>query len=189
MGFTVEIEKRRMMAEVKLPEPVRFITGILAADQQALELAREWILGVWGEADIESAVLPFEYSGYYRDEMGAGILRQFLGFTESFNREKLVERKLEANKLEQELSVTLNNGLPRPVNIDPGYLAPEKLVLASCKNFAHRIYIADGVFAEVTLLYKGGKFVSLPWTFPDYASGDYFPFLYAVRRKLMMERG
>ncbi len=176
------------MAEVRLPEPVRFVTGILAADQQALKLTRETVLKVWGEADIVSEVLPFVYSDYYQNEMGAGILRQFLAFSECFEREKLVARKLEANKLEQQLAVALNNGLPRPVNIDPGYLAPEKLVLASCKNFAHRIYIADGVFAEVTLLYKGGKFVALPWTFPDYASGDYFSFLYAVRKKLMMER-
>ncbi len=175
------------MAEIKLPAPVRFITGILASDNASLEVAKARITTCWGKAEVDSGGLPFEYSKYYKNEAGEKIIRNFLCFSYPFNREELVERKLEANKLELELAEELDNGFCRPVNIDPGYLAPEKLVLASCKNFAHRIYLTQGVFAEVTLLYKAGKFVPLDWTFPDYASGDYYPFLYEVRKRLMAE--
>ncbi len=177
------------MAEIKLPPPVRFITGILASDSAALTLAQEYIAQIWGEAELVSEILPFAYSQYYRNEAGGNILRRFLAFAYPFNREELVKRKLEANRLEEELAVRLDNGLVRPVNIDPGYLAPEKLVLASCKNFAHRIYLGSGIFAEVTLLYKAGKFQPLEWTFPDYASGDYYTFFYRVRERLMQESG
>ena len=173
------------MAEIKLPEPVRFLTGILASDEDALQVARKLIGRVWGSPDTDAGIVQFDYSQYYRKEAGERILRSFLAFPYRFAREELVQRKLEANRMEQELAGMLHNGFSRPVNIDPGYLAPEKLVLASCKNFAHRIYLGDGVFAEVTLLYKAGKFVPLDWTFPDYASGDYYPFLYEVRQKLM----
>lgn len=176
------------MAEIKLPGPVKLITGILASDQAALALAREKIVSLWGEADIYSGELPFKYSEYYRKEAGENILRAFLSFSKPFEREELIEKKLQSNELEEELAAELGNGLSRPVNIDPGYLAPEKLVLASCKNFAHRIYLGRGVFAEVTLLYRGGKFDTLEWTFPDYGCGDYFPFFYKVREKLMAER-
>ncbi len=176
------------MANIKLPQPVRFITGILASDERALEIARERIIDLWGDPDIYSGKIPFNYSEYYKNEAGDRIIRAFMAFPQKFAREDLVQMKLEANDLEIRLAGELGNGFTRPVNIDPGYLAPEKLVLASCKNFAHRIYIADGVFAEVTLLYKAGKFVALDWTFPDYGSGDYFPFFYKVRKKLMAER-
>lgn len=178
---------RVIMAEIKLPQPVRLITGILASDEAALELAQKRIIELWGAVDVDSGTLPFGYSKYYREEAGDNILRSFLGFSAPFAREELIAKKLEANRLEDKLAAELGNGLSRPVNIDPGYLAPEKLVLASCKNFAHRIYLGQGVFAEVTLLYKAGRFVPLEWTFPDYASGDYYPFFYEVRKRLMSE--
>ena len=176
------------MAEIKLPEPVKLITGILASDKRALKIAKDEIISLWGEADVYSGEIPFNYSEYYKKEAGNSIIRAFLSFKKTFAREELIEKKIQSNKLEEELTIKLNNGLSRPVNIDPGYIAPEKLVLASCKNFAHRIYLGKGVFAEITLLYRAGKFTTLEWTFPDYGCGDYFPFFYKVRDNLMAER-
>lgn len=175
------------MANIKYPGRVRFITGILAANEECLQLAINEIESMWGKADIRFGPIPFTYSKYYKDEAGGDILRAFLGFADEIPREKLIEWKLAANELEKTLAKKLDCGLSRPVNIDPGYIAPEKLVLASCKNFAHRIYLGEGVFAEVTLLYKAGKFTTLDWTFPDYGCGDYYPFFYQVRDSLMKE--
>jgi hypothetical protein len=79
--------------------------------------------------------------------------------------------------------------LPRPINLDPGFVDSPKLVLASMKNFAHRIYVGRGVYAEVTLLHRRGQWTPLEWTFPDYASGRYWPFLDQVRKRLREQLG
>jgi hypothetical protein len=75
----------------------------------------------------------------------------------------------------------------RPINLDVGYITPAKLVLASMKNFSHRIYLRDGVYGEVTLLYRGRRWEALEWTFPDFASGRYDAFLSEARRRLRQE--
>lgn len=174
------------MAEARCPETVRFFTGVLAADERCLEAARKRIAALWGEPDLESPHFPFNRTAYYEDEAGAHIIRAFFSFPGDFPREELPARKNSSNALEKSLAAELaDTGLPRPVNIDPGYLAREKIVLASCKNYAHRIYLGQGVFGEATLFYRGGKFTSLPWTFPDFLSGDYDAFFYEVRRRLV----
>ncbi len=81
----------------------------------------------------------------------------------------------------------LDRAGPRParaINLDPGYVESSKLVLASMKNFSHRIYLGQGVYGEITLMYHKGRWDALPWTFPDYASGRYHAFLTAVRQRL-----
>ena len=75
--------------------------------------------------------------------------------------------------------------LPRPVNLDPGIIEPSKLVLASTKNFSHRIYIGDGMYAELTLSFCRGKWQSFPYTFPDYKEERYHDFLSKVRDRLV----
>ncbi|MCP4534749.1 MAG: DUF4416 family protein, partial [Delftia sp.] len=76
------------------------------------------------------------------------------------------------------------SGPDRPINLDVGYVEPSKLVLASMKNFSHRIYLRDGVYAEVTLMFRKGLWEPLGWTFPDYRSGRYDAFLTAARDSL-----
>ncbi|HSO66345.1 MAG TPA: DUF4416 family protein, partial [Desulfatirhabdiaceae bacterium] len=71
----------------------------------------------------------------------------------------------------------------RTVNIDPGYLLRERFVLATGKNYAHRIHIGNGVYADLTLLYQNGGFQTLPWTYPDYAQQNIQKYLIMVRRK------
>lgn len=73
----------------------------------------------------------------------------------------------------------------RPLNLDPGYLTPAKLVLASTKDHAHRIYLRDGIFAEVTLVYRKGKWQPLEWTYPDYRRDDYQQFFTRCRERLL----
>jgi hypothetical protein len=175
------------MAQPQTPPATIFFTAVLAADAHCLQVAAGRLQEIWGAFAAVSPTYPFTYTSYYAPEAGPAILRAFFAFAAPFAREELAPRKLVSNALEKELSATLNCGLPRPVNLDPGYLALDKLVLASCKDFAHRLYLRDGVFAEITLSYRGGKFVALPWTFPDYASGAYDDFFRAQRERLHRE--
>ncbi|GHS92605.1 GTP-binding protein [Planctomycetales bacterium] len=177
------------MATAHLPESTLFFTAVLAADEPALAAARAALVAEWGEIVLASPAYPFHYTSYYEREAGARILRAFLAFAAPFAREELPDRKLRSNAIEKILRAEIGGELPRPVNLDPGYLALDKLVLASCKDFSHRLYLRDGVYAEITLSYRGGKWTHFPWTFPDYASGDYDEFFGQMRDCLRRRRG
>lgn len=167
------------------PEPARFLVGILASGREALDAAARALEAEFGPSDLGAAARPFTHTDYYREELGPAPLRAFLAFPGPFPTGRLAAAKLATNRLEAELALRLGGPWARPANLDPGYLTPAKLVLASAKNFSHRIHLSRGIFAEVTLQYRGGTFFPLPWTFPDYASGEYFPFLLAVRERVM----
>lgn len=172
------------MAATKPAEEAIFLVGVLAAGRRELALAGDGLAREFGLPDRASLAWPFAATDYYRAELGAEPLRAFFAFPGSFPTDHLAERKLVTNRLEIELARSAALSLPRPINLDPGYLTQAKLVLASAKNYSHRIYLRDGIYAEVTLQYTGGRFKSLPWTFPDYASGRYFPFLLELRKTL-----
>jgi hypothetical protein len=142
---------------------------------------------VLGPVELASDVIAFDFTDYYRDRMGPDLLRQFISFRGLGDPDRLAEVKRATNEIERRLSEESPDGPPRPVNLDPGYVELAKLVLASMKNFAHRVYLRDGVYAEVTLQYRGKRWQALPETFPDYASGRYFPFLSDVRESLRSE--
>ncbi len=176
------------MARAEQPDPGRFVVGVLAANDQCLQAAQEALDKEWGPADLVSRVYPFTYTEYYSKQIGPDILRAFFSFPGPFDPGDLASRKVRTNAIEEELAAACESDFPRPVNLDPGYLVPDKLVLASAKNFAHRIYLAHGIYAEITLLYRHNRFEPLEWTFPDYASGDYDEFFLNLRRRLMEER-
>ena len=96
----------------------------------------------------------------------------------------LVLTEAVANAIEADFAARADVRVRRPVNLDPGYVEESKLVLASMKNFSHRIYLGRGVYAELTLMYRGGAWCAMPWTFPDFASGRYDAFLNEARRSL-----
>ena len=165
-------------------ESARLFVGILAAGRDELVLAVEAAAREFGEPHLGSLAIPFTGTNYYADELGPAPLRAFLAFPGDFPTDRLAPAKLATNRLERELAAAVGGKWPRPVNLDPGYLTPAKLVLASAKNFSHRVYLSNGIYAEVTLQYRHGKFQAFPWTFPDYASGAYDAFFLAVRKEL-----
>jgi hypothetical protein len=168
----------------KEPSPVRLIVGILAADERCLAAGRDALLAKFGPADFVSQTWQFHDTDYYRDETGENILRQFMAFERLIKPDELASIKHWTNEAEERLAKGLEAGVPRPVNLDPGYLEPSKLVLASTKNFSHRIYIGSKMWAEVTLIYSSG-WTTLPWTFPDYRTGRYSEFFDKVRLRLV----
>jgi hypothetical protein len=167
------------------PSPVKLIVGILAADEKALNAAREKIGAEFGRADFISEIFLFDKTNYYKDQTGENILRQFVTIEELIGPGRLAQIKHKTNEIEQELAEALEGTYPRPVNLDPGYMEPSKLVLASTKNFAHRIYIGDNMYAEITLRFDKGKWVDYSHTFPDFKDGRYHVFLSKVREKLV----
>jgi hypothetical protein len=176
------------MAAAREAESVLMFIGALAADARALSEAKVALGREFGPASVEMPPAPFVFTQYYRRELGPTPLRAFFGYDSPFPPDGLAGLKTATNAIEGELAARIGPPWPRPVNLDPGYLAPDKIVLASAKNFSHRIYLSMGVYAEVTLQYAKGRFVPLPWTFPDYASGIYFGFFSGLRGLLMRNR-
>ena len=137
-----------------------------------------------GPLELKSHIFPFHYTDYYEKEIGSDINRQFLSFQKLIDPEALAEVKVFTNTLEEEFKREKATA-GRPINLDPGYLASSKLVLASTKDYYHRIYLRKGIYAEVTLRYLKGAFEPFPWTYSDYRSKEYIDFFKAVRTLYM----
>ena len=176
------------MWELKDPKPVKLIIGILAADKICLGIAVDQLIVTFGKADFVSDVWRFDKTRYYDVQMGEKILRQFVCIHQPIDPGQLADIKLKTNQLEQQLAQEIDIDLPRPINLDPGFIEPSKLVLASTKNFSHRIYIGKKMYAEVTLLFDKGKWSPLPYTFPDYRQQCYFDFFDKVRNRLVEQQ-
>jgi len=135
----------------------------------------------WGPIALESPRFEFTETHYYDATMGSGLKKVFFAFRRPFDPENLVEIKLQNNRWEEEYAARAGLPEPRPLNLDPGYLTPAKLVLASTKDFAHRIYLARGIYAEITLQYKHHRWQHHEYTFPDYRRADYQAFFSRCR--------
>ncbi len=154
------------MAQPKEFSPVKLICGVIYKEEALYGQAKRRLEAEWGRTDSESLAFPFDLTGYYEDQMGGGLLRRFMSFEALVAPEMLPEAKLWTNALEaairQERGVT-----GRPVNIDPGYLGPSALVMATAKDFAHRIPVARGIYAHLELLFTRTGVKTLEWTYPD----------------------
>ena len=176
------------VAIVRTIEDVKLICGIITADPARLESIRDSLTHKLGAIDIVSPVMPFDLTHYYDNEMGSPLWKQFVSFERAVQPDTLSSAKHITNDIEAEMAASSSSNCNRPVNLDPGYLEESKLVLASMKNFSHRTYQTNGVYCEVTLMYRHGKWCKLPWTFPDYASGRYDDFLTQVRTVLRQNK-
>ena len=177
------------MAQAGQPKPVKLICGMISARKELFARAAERMAEAIGAVAITSQVWDFDFTEYYDRQMGSPLLRRFVAFADLSQPDKLIDVKLLANEIEAEFARELPDGPPRPINLDPGYIAESKLVLASMKDFSHRVYLGRGVYAEITLMYRKGEWESLNWTFPDYASGRYDSFLTEARQSLRSALG
>ncbi len=173
------------MWELKDPKPVKLVIGVLVPNENSLKITAESLEAEFGKIDLVSDVWPFTQTDYYKDQIGETILRQFFSIEKLIDPSQLAKIKHKTNKLEQRLAKQLALTVPRPINLDPGIIEPSKLVLATTKNYSHRVYIGDKMYAEVTLIYDKGKWNTLPYTYPDYRQQCYFDFFEKVRKRLL----
>ena len=166
------------MGTPRFPDPANLIVGVLTGDPALLPRVRAALELKFGRIDDQSEPAPFDFTDYYESEMGKPLVRQWLSFAGLCPLDRFGEVKLATNELED--AWRRQDGTRR-VNLDPGFLTLHNLILATAKNFAHRIYVGNGIFAEVTLLYKDGRFQALNWTYPDYRSAFATEFLFRVR--------
>ena len=165
------------------PKPAKLVIGFFLKQKDLLDELADDLCSRFGAIDIISAWLPFDYTTYYTEELGAPLFRRMFAFEKLIQQDALANIKLSTNQLEQKYS----RNSKRTVNIDPGYLLHERFVLASGKNFSHRIFLAEGVYADLTLMYSKGRFQTLPWTYPDYADRSMLTVLERIRRKYVLE--
>ncbi|MFZ7124639.1 MAG: DUF4416 family protein [Desulfobacterales bacterium] len=166
------------------PAPAKLVIGMFTADPKLTAPLAERLAGDFGPPDLVSPWWAFDFTDYYAAEMGAPLYRRMMSFRNWVAQDTLSGIKLRTNALEAEYA---DEDSRRRVNIDPGYLLPERFVLASGKNFTHRIYIGKGIYADLTLTYRKGEFQCLPWTYPDYADHRIQSFLIQVRRKYLFD--
>ncbi len=169
------------MGQISLPRPVLLVLAAFSRHEAALDWARARAEEQWGPVALASERFAFVDTDYYEPTMGAGISKQFFAFERSIDPGELPAIKLRTNAWEDEFAAEGGCDEPRPLNLDPGYLTLAKLVLASTKDHVHRVYLADGIFAEVTLFYKHRAWQAREWTFPDYRRAEYHAFFERCR--------
>jgi hypothetical protein len=167
------------MGTAREPQPVKLIASLLTGDPSLLAGVKEALSRAFGPIDFESELLPFDHTDYYAPEFGPGLQRQIVTFADLVDPGDLPAIKRKTNEMEQ---ATAPDG-SRQVNIDPGYVSLGKMVLASTKNHAHRLYLGEGIYGEGTLTYQQGRFRAWPWTYPDYASDRYCALFDEIRDK------
>ena len=169
------------MAKPKSFSPVKLICGIIASKEASFKKAEERLVRLYGSLDITSPLITFNFTDYYEKRMGKNLKRQFLSFDSLISPEKLGEIKLRTNGLEEEIRKELKENR-RVVNLDPGYLTQSSLIMATAKDFAHRIPIQQGIYAHLELLFSKKDIKTLDWTYPDYRSEEYQNFFMETRR-------
>jgi len=162
----------------------KLIAALMSAEPALLDELTQRLTGLYGPLELRSSPYSFDdFSGYYMPEMGAGQQKQFVSFAPMIAIERLPELKLTASALEQEYAVDGK----RRINIDPGYVTHGQMVLATTKAFSHRIYMGQGIFAELTYVCKGKEFMPMEWTYPDYREPFARDFFRQVREAYLRE--
>ena len=182
------------MGPISPPHPVKLFCGVLTRFEELFPDIRLALENSFGTVEAESDTLKFDFTAYYEKTMGTGLLRKFYAFHDLVTPDRIVETKVRTNEIEEEFArrhacgpaaraalAWPSLGCARPINLDPGYLTLSKLTLASTKDYAHRIYLRDGIYVEVTLKFQNGRFLPWPWTYPDYQTPEYHKFFLLVR--------
>jgi hypothetical protein len=169
------------MGSLRLPDPALLVIAVFSRHEGAMDWARAQLEKLFGPIGLTSPAYDFIQTTYYETTMGAKLRKQFFVFRELVSADSLPAIKLHTNDLESELAGSGSYPEPRPLNLDPGLLTLGKFMLATTKDQAHRIYLREGIFAEVTLRYQAGAFESWPWTYADYRQDVVRAFLQEAR--------
>lgn len=166
------------MGCITTPQPAKLIIGFIYRDILIKNEAISFLKKRFGKIDFQSPELEFNYTDYYFPELGAPLKRAFISFAQLKPEDKLAGIKLHTNAIEERFRFEGK----RRINIDPGFLSAGKLILATTKDYNHRVYLKKGIFAEVTLFYKKDSFRPWPWSYPDYQSKEHLDIFNTIRQ-------
>lgn len=170
------------MGRANIPAPAKLFMSVIAREEDPLEQGLRDLAREVGEFDFISEKFPFDFTGYYAPEMGENLFRHFITVKRLIPREALPVIKRTTNRLEERLSDPDGN---RRVNIDPGYLCAAHVVLATTKAYAHRPYLAEGIYVDLTLIYRDRSFQPLGWTYPDYRQEEILRLFNRLRKNYL----
>ena len=169
------------MGKIVEPSKVKMIAALLWNETVVISNVYDRLEKEWGSIDARSTVYDFTHTGYYKDEFGQQLKKQFVSFEKLADIDAMPEIKIRGNELEDEFAAGGN----RNVNIDPGYIANAKLVMPTTKNLPHRVYIGKNIYADLQLIYKKPTFQTILWTFADYKEPFNLEFFNKVRDRYM----
>jgi len=167
------------MSHPQPPAPAKLIVGLILKEKKRVLAVTKALEGAFGPIDLASPWLSFDFTTYYQTEMGTPLFRRLLSFKALIEQSALSQIKQLTNDLEKKWS----DNEKRRINLDPGYLLAERFVLATGKNYSHRIYIGQEIYADLTLIYQKGAYQALPWTYPGYRQPNIQRFLLQVRSR------
>ncbi len=174
------------MGRLLAPIPVKLFVGMISRDPGLFQTCAERLAGTYGPVDLRSEVLSWEHSDYYRNEMGTDLRRMFLFFERLIDPADLPGVKHETIRIEADYSRDDASGQHRTINLDPGYVTEAKVVLATTKDFPHRVYIGESIYAEATLHYSRntGTYLAVDHTYPDFRTEYVLELFRGAREKL-----
>jgi hypothetical protein len=172
------------MGVIKLPRDVKLMTAIAFRDENLLNQVKDELCEHWGPIETSSPIFDFIQTNYYESEMGSELKKQFLVFQKPVQPDYIIDAKLFSNEIEQKYAIAGN----RQVNIDPGYISAAKLVLATTKNYMHRVYMGKGIYGDVHLKVSNRRFVPNEWTYPDYQTPEALAFFDKVRQDYLKNK-
>jgi len=166
------------------PQPVKLLASLIFGDKRWFSVSLEEMVSRWGSLDFMSETTSFDFTRYYEEEMGENLSRRIVSFEQLINPGRLWQIKHLTNSIEDRLSTGPNK---RSINIDPGYIGLHHIILATTKPCSHRSYLQNGIYADLTLIYREKSFHPLPWTYPDYRSGKLIAIMNALRNKCLFQ--
>lgn len=164
--------------------PAKLFCGIIGTNMELITEVCEHLVSEFGLLDAQSEAIPFNFTDYYKAEMGDNLIRIFISFFHLIDPSTIADIKIATNSLEDKF-VADTRTMARRINIDPGYITASKVVLATTKDFAHRVSIGKGIYAEVTFNFMKDGFKFFDWTYPDFKSGKYDSFFLETRNMFM----
>ncbi len=172
------------MGKPKESKPAKLFMSLIASEDEFLHQGIKDLCLDFGEIDFTSEKLSFCFTDYYAKEMGDNLFRRFITFKTLISIPLLPDIKLSTNRLEEKLAVPVGY---RRLNIDPGYLCLEHVILATTKGYAHRPYLRGGIYADLTLIYRNKSFQALEWTYPDYRQEEVIRLFNQFRKRYTEE--
>ena len=175
----------RDMGKPKEPEPAKLFMSLIAMERDVFDQGVKDLRSAFGETDTVSERFPFDFTDYYTAEMGTPLFRHFITFERLIPIPILPDIKQATNRLEEKYAALDGK---RQINIDPGYVRLEHVILATTKGYSHRLYLRDGIYADLELVYRNKSFQPLAWTYPDYRQEGVIRLFNQFRREYLDDR-